>query len=257
MININYGVLISGNVEGSSQSLTGNLRTSSTPINGSIQSDTVARDVWGYITGDINSQADLIALLDQKADLTDIPENVSAFVNDAGYITSSDVPTKTSDLINDSGFVETTDLSVVATSGSYNDLLNRPSIPTRTSDLTNDSGFLTTETDPTVPAWAKSPSKPTYTASEVGALPDTTVIPTKTSDLTNDSGYITGISSADVTSALGYTPYNSTNPNGYISGITSAMVTSALGYTPYNSTNPNGYTSDSALTTSDIDEVCV
>lgn len=29
------------------------------------------------------------------------------------------------------------------------------------------------ETDPTVPAWAKQPEKPTYTASEVGALPDT------------------------------------------------------------------------------------
>lgn len=34
-----------------------------------------------------------------------------------------------------------------------------------------------TETDPTVPSWAKAASKPTYTASEVGALPDTTVIP--------------------------------------------------------------------------------
>lgn len=34
-----------------------------------------------------------------------------------------------------------------------------------------------TETDPTVPAWAKASTKPTYTASEVGALPDTTVIP--------------------------------------------------------------------------------
>jgi hypothetical protein len=34
-----------------------------------------------------------------------------------------------------------------------------------------------TETDPTVPAWAKATTKPTYTASEVGALPDTTVIP--------------------------------------------------------------------------------
>ena len=30
------------------------------------------------------------------------------------------------------------------------------------------------------------------------------------------SGYITGISSSDVTTALGYTPYNSTNPNGYL-----------------------------------------
>ena len=34
-----------------------------------------------------------------------------------------------------------------------------------------------TETDPTVPAWAKAATKPSYTASEVGALPNTTVIP--------------------------------------------------------------------------------
>jgi hypothetical protein len=46
-------------------------------------------------------------------------------------------------------------------------------IPTTTSQLTNDSGFITSETDPTVPAWAKASSKPTYTASEVGALANT------------------------------------------------------------------------------------
>ena len=34
-------------------------------------------------------------------------------------------------------------------------------------------GGITEETDPTVPAWAKQPSKPTYTAGEVGARPDT------------------------------------------------------------------------------------
>lgn len=34
-------------------------------------------------------------------------------------------------------------------------------------------GTLTTETDPTVPAWAKEPTKPSYTASEVGALATT------------------------------------------------------------------------------------
>lgn len=33
-----------------------------------------------------------------------------------------------------------------------------------------------TETDPTVPAWAKEPNRPTYTASDVGALPDTTIL---------------------------------------------------------------------------------
>lgn len=48
-------------------------------------------------------------------------------------------------------------------------------VPTKTSDLTNDSGFLTsyTETDPTVPSWAKASTKPTYTASEVGAAAST------------------------------------------------------------------------------------
>lgn len=44
-------------------------------------------------------------------------------------------------------------------------------IPTNISDLTNDSGFINTETDPTVPSWAKASTKPTYTASEVGAIP--------------------------------------------------------------------------------------
>ena len=34
-------------------------------------------------------------------------------------------------------------LATVATSGSYNDLTNKPTIPSKTSDLTNDSGFVT------------------------------------------------------------------------------------------------------------------
>ena len=70
------------------------------------------------------------------------------------------------------------------------------------------------------------------TASDVGALPDSTVIPTKTSDLTNDSGYITGITSGDVTTALGYTPYDASNPNGYTSNV--GTVTSI------NNTSPDG-----------------
>ena len=37
------------------------------------------------------------------------------------------------------------------------------------SDITDMPAYLTQETDPTVPAWAKAESKPTYTADEVGA----------------------------------------------------------------------------------------
>lgn len=63
-----------------------------------------------------------------------------------------------------------------------------------TNDFTNayknkvDSALQSyTETDPTVPAWAKSANKPTYTAAEVGALPSTTVIPTSLSSLSEDT----------------------------------------------------------------------
>ena len=41
-------------------------------------------------------------------------------------------------------------MSIVATSGSYNDLLDKPTIPTKTSELDNDSGFLTEQTLKTI-----------------------------------------------------------------------------------------------------------
>ena len=94
--------------------------------------------------------------------------------------------------------------------------------------------------------------------------------------LSNPSGYINGISSSDVITALGFTPYDSTNPAGYIdvsalspylkssvaastyypltnpsnyiSDITGSMVTTALGYVPYDSANPDAYITADALT---------
>lgn len=47
----------------------------------------------------------------------------------------------------------------------------RKNIGAGTGDDTGSGGILK-ETDPTVPDWAKQPSKPTYTAGEVGARPD-------------------------------------------------------------------------------------
>ncbi len=112
------------------------------------------------------------------------------------------------------------------------------------------------------------------------------------------------LTSGNVTTALGFTPYNATNPAGYITasslspyltsataattyqpldgdltaiaalagtvglirktaadtysldtatyltGITSGQVTTALGYTPYNATNPAGYTANTGTVTS-------
>ena len=61
--------------------------------------------------------------------------------------------------------------NVNITAANVGALPNDTVIPSKTSDLTNDIGFISTETDPTVPSWAKASSKPSYTASEVGAVP--------------------------------------------------------------------------------------
>lgn len=45
----------------------------------------------------------------------------------------------------------------------------------------------------------------------------------------NDASYLTGINSSQVTTALGFTPYNSTNPNGYISSVPAQSFTSITG----------------------------
>lgn len=73
------------------------------------------------------------------------------------------LPSKTSDLTNDSGFITEED------------------IPTNVSAFNNDVGYLTsyTETDPTVPSWAKESTKPSYTLDDV-ADGSTRAIPTKT-----------------------------------------------------------------------------
>ncbi|MBO6080773.1 MAG: hypothetical protein J6P54_07395 [Bacteroidales bacterium] len=82
-----------------------------------------------------------------------------------------------------------------AFSGDYNDLTNTPAIPTvptNVSAFTNDAGYLTgyTETDPTVPAWAKEANKPTYNYSEITNTPTIPTVPNNVSAFTNDAGYL-------------------------------------------------------------------
>lgn len=88
-----------------------------------------------------------------KTELPTVPTKVSQLQNDKGYIT--EIPseyiteaelsakgylTEHQDI---SGKANISDLSTVATSGSYNDLTNKPTIPNKTSQLQNDSGYLT------------------------------------------------------------------------------------------------------------------
>jgi hypothetical protein len=60
--------------------------------------------------------------------------------------------------------------------------------------------------------------------------------------VSNGDGWSRKASLAHVRSQLG-------NYGGWITGINSSMVTSALGYTPYNSSNPNGYITSSGSIT--------
>ena len=111
----------------------------------------------------------------------EVPTKTSDLSNDSGFITSSDLPTKTSELINDSGFI------------TEKDIPDLKDIPTKTSELINDSGFITdyTESDPTVPDWAKKPTKPTYSYDEIIGAPtelaSTSYVDKKVADLVNSA----------------------------------------------------------------------
>lgn len=94
-------------------------------------------------------------------------------------------------------------------------------IPTKVSDLSNDSGFITTETDPTVPAWAKNSTKPTYTASEVGALPANYTPPV--TSVNNQTGAVSLSipTTQDIQAAITVNPYTiaDSTPIATINGV--------------------------------------
>lgn len=111
------------------------------------------------------------------------------------------IPSKTSDLENDSKFVKETGLKTV----NGHSLLG-------TGDLTVSGGSGGGVADSVdwskvlnKPGWVNSQTKPSYTASEVGALPSDTAIPSKTSQLTNDSKFVkeTGLKTINGQSLLG------------------------------------------------------
>ena len=103
-----------------------------------------------------------------------VPTRVSQLENDANYAadanyvhTDNNYTTAEKEKLSDiaAGAEVNVNADWDATSGDAQ-ILNKP---TKVSDFTNDAGYLTTETDPTVPAWAKAAQKPSYTAAEVGA----------------------------------------------------------------------------------------
>lgn len=165
-------------------------------------------------------------------------------------------------------------------SGDYNDLINTPTIPTDINqlgdndnliptdlaDLTDNSSLLAGGTfeslgdaftfdgraDQLVVVNATEENLTTITtASILNALTDAQVtgaLGFTPYNATNPDGFIND--SVGITDALGYTPYNATNPDAFITGINEQDVTTALGFTPYNgATNPNAYINASEVVT--------
>ena len=148
-----------------------------------------------------------------QSDIPTVPTNVSAFTNDAGYLTGY---TETDPQFNawDKSYNDLTDKPVLF-SGDYNDLTNKPTIPTvptNVSAFTNDAGYLTgyTETDPQFNAWDKSyndlTDKPVLFSGDYNDLtnkPTIPTVPTNVSTFTNDAGYITSAALPTVPTNVG------------------------------------------------------
>lgn len=115
-------------------------------------------------------------------------------------------------------------LSTAAHTGSYTDLIDKPTIPSKTSELTNDSSYVVSTalskvatsgsyadlTDkPTIPTMLKSPCALTINGAVTGSYDGSSAmtvtipaIPTSVSAFTNDSGYITQSQAQEMIDAI-------------------------------------------------------
>ena len=143
------------------------------------------------------------------AELLDVPTKVSQLENDESYAKTSQIPTKLSELENDDDYAKTSQIP-----NRISELTNDSKYVKENDDiskLNNDAGYLTTESDPTVPSWAKENTKPTYTKAEVGL-----------GDVENKSSATirSELTTKNVTDALGFVPLDEST-KGIAGGIAS------------------------------------
>ncbi len=158
------------------------------------------------------AMVDKIAEIDDKADASDIPTvlpspasikftGASTATYDGSVAVTVNIPEASGPVTTNHASLQNLDYANSNHTGfqaslSSGQLANIAAVPDKASqtDLeavrTTANSAIQEETDPTVPAWAKASSKPSYTATEVGALPASTTIPTNTNQLTNGSGFI-------------------------------------------------------------------
>lgn len=157
-------------------------------------------------------------------------------------------PTKTSDLTNDSGFIDntvdnltnytkTSDLATVATSGDYDDLINKPTMPT-----VNDATLTIQKNGTTIN---------TFTANASSDVTANITVPTKTSDLTNDSGYTTNTGTITGVSVNGTSVATSGVAN--IESVPASILTGAIPSAVTATTQTQGDNSTKIATTGYVD----
>ena len=154
--------------------------------------------------------------LTDKPTIPTVPTNVSAFTNDANYITSADVPaipTNVSSFTNDAGYITMdsipaiptvpTNVSSFTNDANYITSADVPAIPTNVSSFTNDAGYITMDSIPAIPTVPTNVSSFTNDANYI----TNAAIPTAVSAFTNDAGYLTEYTEQQVLSISNDTIY--------------------------------------------------
>lgn len=220
----------------------------------------------GYVDSEVSKKADKTHSHSEYATPSYVQEKIAEAslsgggeVDLSGYATKDELSTKANVLHS-----HTTDdingLSIVATSGSYNDLTNKPTIPTVDVDKNYVDTQLTTKANiediPNLDGYALKSEIPT--------------VPTKTSELANDSGFITTIPTEYVTenelNAKGYltehqdismkadkTELHTHDNKTVLDGITSTKVTEWNNKSNFDG-NYNSLTNKPTIPTVDVDK---
>ena len=201
---------------------------------------------WGGITGTLSDQTDLKNALDAKQDAsTAVTHTASTAVGSSTqpvYIASDGSATATTyslskSVPSDAVFTDTTytgsdGITLTGTNFTNSGVRSVSSGSTNGTISVNTNG-TSAEVAVAGLGSAAYTASTAYATSAQGGLADTAIQPNdNVSELVNDAGYITGITSSDVTTALGYTPYDSSNPSGYTSNV--GTVTSVNNVSPVN-----------------------
>ena len=122
---------VAGSVLGSTGSnLTWNAFTNTLSITGSISATTISGSLNGNVTGNVTGN---------------VSGNAGTVTNGV-YTTGSYANPSWIASLSYSKLTGAPSFAVVATSGSFNDLINRPTVPTKITDLINDSSFVSSGT---------------------------------------------------------------------------------------------------------------